>query len=193
MTDSASTLTAVRTENGRHLQREEILQFNQSRFETAITASNVLTPGVYAGFQEFRDNAPSIRNFEIKEEQGDHLLYIKEANGASQYSHDAWGYCDGRTIFIMRDGKLYPLWKEGKAFYFFNQAYKEHTAVDIPAYTTGIATAGPAPTPVQKYPAAIPTTTLSPGVQALVAVPLTKVGTNAQRIYAVDMDSGNVY
>jgi hypothetical protein len=42
-------------------------------------------------------------------------------------------------------------------------------------------------------PNAIPTTQFTPGTPALVTIPLNKVGTNAQRIYTVDMDSGTVY
>jgi len=192
MADSATSLTRSRVENGRRLQWTDILQFNQSRFQTAITGSNVLTPGVYASFQEFRDNAPSIQNFEVRNEKGEHLLYIKEANGSSQFSHDAWGYSDGKTIFIMRDGKLYPLWKEGKAFYFLSQAYKEHTGLGNPMYTPGTPATTPGMVPVHT-PNAFPATRFAPGTPAMVVVPITKVGTNTQRIYTVDMDSGTVY
>src|SRR5262249_24697942 len=117
MTDSASYLATARVATGRRLQREDIIQFNQSRFELPITGSPILTPGAYASFQEFRNNAPSIQNFEVHQQNEDHLLYITNANGPSQYSREAWGYCDGKTVYIMREGKLYPLWKEGKAFY----------------------------------------------------------------------------
>jgi hypothetical protein len=116
MTDSASRLVLARIGNGRHLELTDIRQFNQSRFEQAITIANSPAPGVYTSFQEFRDNAPSIQNFEIQREN----LYLRDANGASSFSHDVWGCSDGKSVFIMRDGKLYPLWKEGKAFYFIN-------------------------------------------------------------------------
>lgn len=192
MADSATSLAASRVENGRRLHWTDILEFNQSRFQAAITGTNVLARGVYADFQEFRDNAPSIQNFEVQNEKGEHLLYLKEANGSSQYSHDTWGYCDGKTIFIMRDGKLYPLWREGKTFYFFSQAYKEHTGLGNPMYTPGTPATTPGMVPVHT-PNAFPATHFAPGTPAMVMVPITKVGTNAQRIYTVDMDSGRVY
>jgi hypothetical protein len=125
MTDSAARLTLAKKDHSRLIHLEDIRQYNQSRFNVPITGNTDLLPGVYASFSEFRENAPSIHNFEVRQEKGNRLLYIRETGGASWYSHDAWGYCDGKTIYIMRDGILYPLWKEGKAFYFYSQAFKE--------------------------------------------------------------------
>jgi hypothetical protein len=116
MTDTASRVCATRSGHARLISLGDILRFNRSRFDAPIAANEPLIPGVYADFEEFRNNAPSIRNFEIKEEKSYRLLYIK-ADGASCYCHDAWGYCDGKNIFVMRDGILCHTWKEGKAFY----------------------------------------------------------------------------
>lgn len=191
MADSLSGLAPSRVENGRHLHRDDILQFNQSRFQPAITESNTPTAGVYTSFEEFRDNAPSIQHFEIQQQKGDRLLYLKDANGNLQYSHDAWGYCDGKTIFIMRDGKLYPLWKEGKAFYFYSQAYKEYNYPSPPVYmplsgqspvsAADILLSGPPP----------PGTTPTNG--GITTPWITKTAHNKQRIYTLDIDSGSVY
>jgi hypothetical protein len=116
MTDSASWFCTARSGLNRVLTLESILRFNRSRFEAPIAAGETLRPGVYADFEEFRNNAPSIRDFEIKEERDYRLLYIK-TGGNSCYSHDAWGYCDGKNVFVMRDGILCRAWKEGNAFY----------------------------------------------------------------------------
>lgn len=181
MTDSASGLAIARTVQGRRIRREDILQYNRSRFDAAITGNSPLTPGVYASFEEVRNNAPSIQNFEIRQEKQDHLLYIRQADGTSYYAHDAWGYCDGKSIFIMRDGKLYAVWKEGKAFYFFSQAFRENTV------------------PVgELVPAIIPSTLganggFTPGSPAMLIPDNMKIVTNKQRIYTVDMDSGIIY
>jgi hypothetical protein len=116
--DSASFLAGQRRGNGRQIPLTAIHQFNQSRFVSPIDSNPNLIRGVYASFEEFRNNEPSIQNFEIKMAGPNLLLYIKESNGRSYYSHEAWGYCDGKNIFIMRDGALRSAWKEGKAFYF---------------------------------------------------------------------------
>lgn len=115
MADSISRIAARSTAGNRWVGLEDIRHFNATRFETPISG-NTLNRGVYASFEEFRNNSPSIQDFEIRVENNQRLLYIRES-GQSYYSHDAWGYCDGKDIFIMRDGVLYPAWKEEKAFY----------------------------------------------------------------------------
>lgn len=115
LADSASVLTPGKAESRRWLDLRDIQQFNASRFNAPIDA-NLPARGVYANFEEFRNNTPSIQNFEIKLENHQRILYIRES-GETFYSHDAWGYSDGKDIFVMRDGILRPAWKEGKAYY----------------------------------------------------------------------------
>jgi len=114
LADSASRV-ATRKENGPWVALEDIRQFNAARFDAPI-AETTPARGVYANFEEFRNNTPSIQDFEIKMENNEHLLYIRES-GKTYYSHDAWGYCDGKDIYVMRDGILCLAWQEGKAFY----------------------------------------------------------------------------
>jgi len=118
LADSASFLADQKQASGRQIPLTAIHQFNQSRFVSPIDGNPNLTRGVYASFEEFKNNTPSIHNYEIKMTGTNLLLYIKDSNGKSYYSHDAWGYCDGKDVFIMRDGVLRFAWKEGKAFYF---------------------------------------------------------------------------
>jgi hypothetical protein len=117
MADSASQLTLTKTAHSRRLEMADIKEFNESRFEVPITKEITLTPGVYVSFEEFKNNAPSISGFEIRLENIFRLLYIREGS-SSYYSHQAWGCCDGKTIYVMRDGVLYPAFKESKAYYF---------------------------------------------------------------------------
>ncbi|HVS95356.1 MAG TPA: hypothetical protein VHE54_02690, partial [Puia sp.] len=181
LVDSLSGLAAARIAGGRRIRFEDILRFNHSRFDAPIVRAGVPAAGVYASFDEFRNNAPSIQHFEIREDNGDQLLYIKDAAGASYYSHDAWGYCDGKKLFIMRDGILYPLWKDGNGYYFVSNAYKESTQ-NIEYFDPGTsAIRSPSGafvpgTPAGWYPA---------GTR--------KVSSTVQRIFTVDMDSGKSY
>ena len=118
LADSSSSLTGSHQDGDRRISLEDILLFNTSRFEAPIGTDTMLTRGVYNSFEEFRNNAPSIRDFEVKVEDDRRILYTREA-GNSYYTHDAWGYCDGKDVYIMRDGILYSAWREGKAFYFY--------------------------------------------------------------------------
>jgi hypothetical protein len=115
LADSASRLSSGKEDGNRWVDLDDIREFNASRFNAPID-DNLPARGVYANFEEFRNNTPSIQNFEIKLENHERLLYIRES-GATYYTHDAWGYCDGKDFYIMREGVLCPAWKEGKAFY----------------------------------------------------------------------------
>ena len=115
LADSATRLTPAKGDINRSVALDDIRHFNASRFDAPI-GETPFARGVYANFEEFRNNSPSIQDFEVKLENNERLLYIRES-GMAYYSHDVWGYCDGKEIYIMRDGVLCPAWKEGKAFY----------------------------------------------------------------------------
>ena len=163
MADSAARLAIDRQGQGRQLHLEDILQFNQSRFETPVTGDIALTPGVYTSFEECRNNKPSVAHFEIRMENNYRLLYISESGGSTYYSHEAWGCCDGKTVYMMHDGALYPVWKEDRAFYFLAP-----------------------PTPPALGPDGKP---IAPAYYATKS----KAETAQRRIYTVDMDSGKTY
>ncbi len=117
LTDSAGILLEKLGNDGRQLSLNDISHFNQSRFNPAISSDSIiLVRGVYRNFREFKDNAPSIQNFETAKGKDRLLLYIKQVDGTSYYSRDAWGYCDGKALYVMKDGMLVPAWKEGKTF-----------------------------------------------------------------------------
>jgi hypothetical protein len=120
LADSASWVARDKQGKGRQITRQQINDFNRTRFISPFDNTTTYTRGVYMNFEEFRNNAPSIPDFEIRTENKDQqVLYIKDGSGTPYYSHTAWGYCDGKSVFIMRDGVLCPAWKEGSAFYFY--------------------------------------------------------------------------
>jgi|GEM_PF-873956 len=190
LADSSSVVIAGRRESGRVISFDEIRAFNQSRFDMAICKDSLLRKGVYASFEEFRNNTPSILDYEIKKEEENILIYIKETGGRSYYSHSAWGYCDGKNIFIMKDGVLRPAWREGKAWYFFGKTRSE--ANDAPADNTRMTS----PSQVSAGPGPSGTTVSSGDLIASLAHSLISSAANEKtrlRIFAVDMDNGTVY
>jgi len=172
LADSASFLADQKHGHSRQIPLTAIHQFNQSRFVSPIDNNPTPTRGVYASFEEFKNNTPSIQNFEIKMDGASILLYIKEPNGKSYYSHDAWGYCDGKDVFVMRDGALRIAWREGKAFYFLSSSSTRSGGkpMDLPGFVPlGIAAPGAAITSNMNF-------------------------TNRSRyIYTIDMDTGSIY
>jgi hypothetical protein len=205
LADSCSRVVAQKKDQGHWIGIEEIRQFNASRFEAPIGNSIPLVRGVYASFEEFRNNSPSIQDFEVKMEKNKRLLYIRES-GKVYYSHSAWGYCDGKEIFIMRDGMLCPAWKEGKAFYFYSDSHKPRNSGSdglAPAsgncdYLTSASGSGDGLVPASRssdcrVPASGGITTgHSAPIGTLAASP--RNSDYKQRfIYSIDMDTGAIY
>ena len=181
LADSASVVTGRKAGNGRLISREEIRAFNRSRFTMPVDTGTIYAAGVYTSFEEYRDNAPSIHDFEIKTEKKNLLLYIKDATGVSYYSHNAWGYSDGVSLFIMRDGFLWPAWKEGKAIYFYSYSDKIKTVMHQDYYPG---------TPGISSPSGAVVRSAAPGYSA--PYPTTEKE-RVKCIYSVDMDSGEIY
>jgi hypothetical protein len=179
LADSSSSVIASKQDGSRWISFEDIRQFNASRFEAPIGTADALTRGVYTSFEEFRNNAPSIGDFEVQVEDNRRVLYIREA-GHSYYTHDAWGYCDGKDIYIMRDGMLYAAWREGKAFYFYR---------DI------ISRVNPPEPEVLPASEAVPTNAASGAAGATEENSFTGRHADYKRryVYSVDMDTGTVY
>jgi hypothetical protein len=176
LADSSSSVTARKQNDGRWIGIGDIRQFNASRFEAPIGTDSGLTRGVYANFEEFRNNAPSIRDFEVKVEDNRRILYTREG-GNSYYTHDAWGYCDGKDVYIMRDGVLYSAWREGKAFYFYRDIISRVNPQDVGMAERGAGAEGP----------------LTRGATAGDSVTGRHADYKRRYVYSVDMDTGNVY
>jgi hypothetical protein len=178
--DSASTLITQRAGRGRTISLGDILSYNQSRRDAPISRDTALVKGVYANFQEFRNNAPSIRDFEVKIERRQRFLYVTEG-GQTYYAHTCWGYCDGRRIYIMDDGVLQQVWREGGAYYFVGKAESSGTLAPDPGAMVDAAppTGGGAVAGLAIGEALAPAFNSSPN--------------KLKRIYAIDMDSGKFY
>ncbi|MDR3714731.1 MAG: hypothetical protein P4L51_18095 [Puia sp.] len=118
MADTLATFDIDRKwETGRQLSLADIRRFSNSLYDFPIFRDTALVKGVYASFDEFRNNAPSIRDFEIATENKRSLLYTKDPSGNSFYNHKAWGLCDGKNLYVMLEGFLFPIFREQNAFY----------------------------------------------------------------------------
>jgi hypothetical protein len=189
LADTAANLTARQLEHGRRLSLDDIMQFNQSRYEAAITKDGPLVKGVYNSFEEFKNNAPSIRDYEIKKEKKKSILYLKDGNGHSYYCHNAWGYCDGNAIYVMKDGTLEPAWREGKAWYFLSgtdnggDAYSPYNNANyVPSTGQAGTVAGGATAGLSGV-----------AVGALITPMINNANNRVKHVFTVDMDNGNVY
>ena len=108
---------SARWVQGRRLSMGDINTFNQSRLDLPICMDDHLVRGVYRNFEEFKSNAPSIKDFEIQSDKKSSGVYLKDETGQSYLTHEVWGLCDGQSVYVMLGGVLYRAWKEQKAYY----------------------------------------------------------------------------
>jgi hypothetical protein len=104
---------------------------NRKKFMYAMDTATVLNAGVYANLEEFRNNRPSLFNYEIiPDENGLRQVYLKDEKGQSYFSHTIFGYCDGKQSYAMMDGNLFPIYSVQHAYYVFgSKEYKIKTTV----------------------------------------------------------------
>lgn len=97
---------------------QQIDSFNRVQFAYPMDHATRLVKGVYATYDEFRDNAPSILNYTIDTDPlGKPQLNIPGENGKMTFNHTAWGYCDGNQVYVMMDADLFSVFAVGHQFY----------------------------------------------------------------------------
>ncbi|MEJ7738217.1 MAG: hypothetical protein WKF97_12385 [Chitinophagaceae bacterium] len=95
-----------------------ILNYNNSRFRLPILNDTSLKKGVYLSFEEFKNNNPSITEFEIKRGKLGDALYIRSDDGKWVVSRSVWGYSEENKAFIKSGDNYYQLHRIGNAYYF---------------------------------------------------------------------------
>ena len=117
---SAVDLEHANLPSKRHLSLGAVDSFSKRSFTYPVTVANTLKKGVYANFEEFRNNRPSVSNYDIdNEKDGSISLRLIDEQGKSYYSRRMWGYCDGQQTYVMMDGNLFPVIHYGRAFYVY--------------------------------------------------------------------------
>ena len=102
----------------RKFSLNDIQQKYLQRPDIPVLKSVDFKKGAYKNFEEFKLNAPSISSYELREGSVGDVLYVKE--GDAEYpTREAWGFCDGKDIFINSGDKYSRLVRRENTFYFF--------------------------------------------------------------------------
>jgi len=101
----------------RKLTPSDIAAHNNNNINVPILVQTVYKKGVYKTFEEFKDNNPSIKDFQFKKGSAGDILYVS-VNGQEYPERSAWGFCDGKNLFINSSDKYAQLVNEGRTFYF---------------------------------------------------------------------------
>ncbi len=119
--NSLSKLFTVNMDNvfarGRKLSVIDIYNSNNKNRVMPILTAVSFAKGVYKTFDEFKMNAPSLKDYELRKSELGDLLYVKE-NNTEYPERNVWGYCDGTNIFINSGDKYSTAIKNQDAFYF---------------------------------------------------------------------------
>lgn len=104
-------------ESARKLTIEDIVARNNKEIQIPILIETGFKKGVYKSFEEFKMNAPSVAEFEYRKGKMGDVLYVKE--GGNEFpDRTAWGFCDGKNIFINSSDIFSELIRDGNTFYF---------------------------------------------------------------------------
>ena len=100
---------------------EEITAYNIKRNEVKALKDSVLQRGIYLSFDEFKNNAPSIKDFneekmKYKSFKSERYLTDLQGNLISEY----WGFSDGQNFRYGKYGND-KIYRVGNAFEFFVQ------------------------------------------------------------------------
>lgn len=125
----------------------EIVAHEHKIFDIPVLNDNLLVPGVYLTFEEFKSNSPSVTEFEITKDKLNDFIYIKRSDGRQVSLLNGWGYCDSNNqIFVRLKYNYFKLQRRQNAFYIYgsNQTIHEYYTRSYPGSS---GTNGSSPTP----------------------------------------------
>lgn len=166
---NSSDISPAYLQTKRLLSFAAIDSFSNKLFSYPIDAPDTLRKGVYASFEDFRNNKPSIFNYEIEKENSSSMtLRLKDEQGKSYYSRKMWGYCDGQQTYVMMDGNLFPIFTYDRAYYVYGS--KEYLVK-------------------KNY---LPLFLVFPGALVFATVPISENVTRRLRFFRLDIKTGEI-
>lgn len=119
----------------RTISYEQIDSFSRIRFNYPMDTATGLTKGVYTSVEEFRNNAPSILRYEVSKDPKSNLeLEIPDEKGQLYYTHKVWGFCDGKQVYVMMDGNVFPVFCVQHQFYVLGSKQYQNPKVNVPMF-----------------------------------------------------------
>jgi hypothetical protein len=113
----------------RKFSLEEIIAHDKKIYDLPILTDTALTAGVYFSFEDFKNNNPSEKHFEISNDKLTSLIFINQPDGKPVAVKDAWGYCDGKNLFVRSLSNYFRLQRRGNSFYIYGSKRYRHKTV----------------------------------------------------------------
>lgn len=90
------------------------------RFNKPILQEQHLNAGVYKTFNEFIHNSPSVKEFEFNTGKAAYILYTHHNGNEWLPERSAFGFCDGKVIWINVKNSFRPLIRRSNTFEFLD-------------------------------------------------------------------------
>ena len=107
----------------------EIEVHDNKPFDVPILKDSLPVTGVYFSLEEFKNNKPRERNFEVSRDKLTDLIFIRQPDGKLIPEREAWGYSDGKNMFIRSHENYFRLQRRGYAFYVYGSKQFKHKQV----------------------------------------------------------------
>jgi hypothetical protein len=117
----------------KRLNEIEVNEYYDKNFHQPIINDTELEKGVYMSFTEFRKNAPSYTNFDVRKTKLADDIYLIEGKDTIP-TRKAWGYCDGKNVYIKANSNLFELKRQDKSFAFMGSKKLTHSTYYPGAY-----------------------------------------------------------
>ena len=102
----------------KRLSQDFLNSYYAEQMQAPILNSHLPAKGIYMNFNEFKNNTPSITDFQLRKNRFANDVCIN-VNGAYIPVHDHWGYSDGKKIYIRSNNLYYQLYPQGHSFAIF--------------------------------------------------------------------------
>jgi hypothetical protein len=115
---------------------DEVKNYTTAQKNIPLLNDTIYPKGIFKTFEEFRENKPSIKNFDPGKKGKTDELYVTDEKGGTYAIRNFWGYSDGRKLFINQASNLFELIKIQNTFYTYGfKAIVKVNPKDIPGNT----------------------------------------------------------
>jgi hypothetical protein len=104
-------------ENGRMYSWPQVDSFSTKTNQIEMLHTTSFRKGVYLTYNDFKNNTPSIHDFEIRKSEFAHTLFVKDEHGNQYPIRKIWGFSDGENLFIKSADIFFKLEKFNNNFY----------------------------------------------------------------------------
>lgn len=94
---------------GKKITFDKVDSFSSSFKNIRILSDEKPAKGVYQSYDEFKNNKPGIKDYEIKKMTLADVLYVKDAAGIEIPLRKIWGFSDGERIYIQGANAFFEL------------------------------------------------------------------------------------